>query len=291
MTSVHYSLKIACRRAVAETASGQRLYIVHENPLPSGESKAIRLKRTPLTCTGSRTKGSRLRVANKPSRNTLNRLLVVSDIHGHKTGLLALLEAAAYDPSADKLMLLGDYIDADKPASWDTLDLVRALVEGGARAIPGNQELKLASMLRRRGAAYRKYADWIMTLPLYLKSAHYLLVHAGIRPGRALHNQSARDLTEIREEFYKASAERLPGNRRIVFGHTPTFKLGAQAGEIWSDARRIGIDTGAKHGMRLTLLNLSGLVAYSCKTMPGYASDGEVRIEPVDDILGHASGG
>lgn len=218
-------------------------------------------------------------------------MLVVSDIHGHKTGLLALLEAAAYDPAADRLILLGDYIDADKPASWDTLDLVRALVEGGARAIPGNQELKLASMLRRRGAAYRKYADWIMTLPLYLKSAHYLLVHAGIRPGRALHSQSARDLTEIREEFYKASADCLPGNRTIIFGHTPTFKLGAQAGELWSDRRRIGIDTGAKHGNRLTLLDLNGLLAYSCKTMPGYASGGEVRIQHVGGLLGHAASG
>lgn len=230
-------------------------------------------------------------MANKTTRNTGNRLLVVSDIHGHKTGLLTLLEAAAYDPRADRLMLLGDYIDADKPASWDTLDLVRALVQGGARAIPGNQELKLASMLRRRGAAYRKYADWIATLPLYLKTSDYLFVHAGIRPGRALDSQSARDLTEIREEFYTVPAERLPGKRRIVFGHTPTFKLGAPAGELWSDARRIGVDTGAKHGNRLTMLELNGLVAYSCQTLPGYASRGEVRIESVGGLLGHAASG
>ncbi|MHA6483110.1 metallophosphoesterase [Paenibacillus sp. strain BS8-2] len=224
-------------------------------------------------------------MANKTSRNAEARLLVVSDIHGYKSGLQALLQAAAYDPGTDRLMLLGDYIDADKPESWETLDFIRTLVEGGALAIPGNQELKLVSMLRHRGSAYRKYGDWIMSLPHYLKTTGYLLVHAGIRPGRALHHQTVRDLTEIREEFYTMPANRLPGKRRIIFGHTPTFKLGSPAGEIWCDARRIGVDTGAKHGNRLTLLDLTGQKSYSCQTLAGYVSDNEIRIESVACLL------
>ncbi|MDQ6419859.1 metallophosphoesterase [Paenibacillus sp. LHD-117] len=213
------------------------------------------------------------------------RLFAISDIHGHKDGLLALLEAAAYDPNADRLMLLGDYIDADKPASWDTLDTIRKLVASGALAIPGNQELKLASLARRGNATYHQYAKWILSLPLYLKTGDYLFVHAGIRPGRAFQNQTVRDLTEIREEFYLHPASRITGKRRIVFGHTPTFKLGAPVGTIWSDERRIGIDTGAKHGNRLTLLDLSGSIAYSCETMAGYRSGSDVRVESVAHLL------
>jgi serine/threonine protein phosphatase 1 len=213
------------------------------------------------------------------------RLLVISDIHGHKDGCQRLLEAAAYDPLVDTLLLLGDYIDADQPASWSTLDFVQKLVEGGAKAIPGNQELKLASMLRRRGSAYRRYANWIGSLPLYIKRPPYLFVHAGIRPGRTLRSQTASDLTEIREEFYLQPESRLPGKYRIVFGHTPTFKLGAPSGLLWADSRRIGIDTGAKHGCRLTLLDLSGSIAYSCQTFGGYVSGSEVRMESVASLL------
>lgn len=218
-------------------------------------------------------------------------MLVISDIHGYKDGLQTLLEAAAYDPAADKLILLGDYVDADQPASWDTLDIVRSLVAGGAYAVPGNQELKLASLLRRRGSAFRKYSRFILSLPLYLKTSQYLFVHAGIRPGRPLQAQTVRDLTEIREPFYLTPPEQISVRRRIVFGHTPTFKLGAPAGKLWMDAKRIGIDTGAKHNCRLTLLDLSNSIAYSCETMPGYLSGSEVLTESIAELTGNAAAG
>lgn len=218
------------------------------------------------------------------------RLLVISDIHGHKQGLMWLLQEARYNPDYDRLLLLGDYIDADNPVSWDTLDIIRELVEQGAEAIPGNQELKLASISKRsrRGSVpskLRHYAKWIHTLPLYIVAEQYLFVHAGIRPGLPLTQQTVRDLTEIREPFFTFPANELasiidnddsnhpePSWRKIMFGHTPTFKLGAVPGEIWRDDRRVGIDTGSKHGYRLTLLEVDSFTAYSCATEPGYRS-------------------
>lgn len=189
--------------------------------------------------------------------------------------------------------MLGDFVDADNPASWDTLQLIRELTERGAVAIPGNHELKLVaeykrSVMRRRTSIPGKlasYAKWITALPFYHIEQGMLFVHAGIRPGIPLAAQTVRDLTEIREDFLafplRELAAFIEGDdsnrgqriwRRIMFGHTPTFKLGAPPGEIWSDERRIAIDTGSKQSCRLTLLDVGSGDTYSCATEPGYQS-------------------
>lgn len=76
----------------------------------------------------------------------------------------------------------------------------------------------------------------------------YLFVHAGIRPGVALAEQSQADLRWIREPFLDH-----PGRHdtMVVHGHTITRQVDEREG-------RIGIDTGAyKHGV-LTALVLEG---------------------------------
>ncbi|RJE88938.1 serine/threonine protein phosphatase [Paenibacillus sp. 1011MAR3C5] len=234
------------------------------------------------------------------------RLLAISDIHGHQDGLMRLLHEAAYDPARDQLLLLGDYIDADNPASWRTLDVVKELVSQGASAIPGNQELKLAALSKRyrgrRGlpGQQRQYVKWISSLPLCIIEAEILFVHAGLRPGIPLREQSVRDMTEIREEFFAFPLEQLAALidgdesnrnkrlwRRIMFGHTPTSKLGAVPGDIWTDGRRIAIDTGAKHSQRLTLLDIHEGISYSCPTEPGYRS-GECTKSIIKSLVGPA---
>ncbi len=192
-----------------------------------------------------------------------SRLLTISDIHGHTLGLHTLLRKAGYKPEADRLILLGDYVDAD-PATYKALAAVKELVDKGARAILGNQETALLKNQSRRLAA--EVAEWLQSLPLYIEEENYLFVHAGIRPGIPMSDQSASDLTEIREKFWEVPALEL--SRIVIFGHTPTFKLGAAHGRLWFGNGRIGIDTGAKHGCRLTLLDVSGGIAYSCSTAP-----------------------
>ncbi len=200
------------------------------------------------------------------------RLLAVSDIHGHGEGLDLLLREAAYDPSRDQLMLGGDYIDTD-PATWNSLDRIAELTAEGAIALPGNHDLKLLALppAARRSAEAR--LAWLRELPLCAEAGGYLFVHAGFRPGVPLERQTLRDVTEIREEFWYASEDDFAGTgiggRTIVFGHTPTFKLGAAPGSVWRGERRLAIDTGAKHGLRLTLLDLTNGIAYSCSTAPG----------------------
>jgi Calcineurin-like phosphoesterase len=189
------------------------------------------------------------------------RLLAVSDIHGLSDALLELLDYARYRPGRDRLHVLGDFIDGD--AAGAALDTVRALVEGGAMAIRGNQEVE---WMRKRRSADRRSERFafLYSLPYYLLAAPYLFVHAGIRPGISLANQKKKDLVFIRDEFHDHS---FVPDYTVVFGHTPTFRLGAP-GEIYTASRKIGIDTGAKHGYRMTLVDLTNSRVHSCSTPP-----------------------
>ncbi len=88
----------------------------------------------------------------------------------------------------------------------------------------------------------------LRNLDLSVRIGDYLFVHAGVRPGVALDQQTERDLLWIREEFLQ---DRNPHEAVIVHGHTPTtipFK----------DSRRIGIDTGAYLSGKLTAVRLEG---------------------------------
>jgi serine/threonine protein phosphatase 1 len=76
----------------------------------------------------------------------------------------------------------------------------------------------------------------------------YFFAHAGARPGVALDAQSPDDLMWVRQEFldHPALFEKV-----VVHGHTP-------ADEVVSDARRIGIDTGAYATGILSAVRLEG---------------------------------
>ncbi|MFC6334731.1 metallophosphoesterase [Paenibacillus septentrionalis] len=227
------------------------------------------------------------------ARRSTRRLLAISDIHGHRQGFLSLLEAAQYDASKDQLVILGDFIEAGEPITWRLVDTVHQLVDKGAVALPGNHELKLAT-LRRGSAAHRlRYLRFIRKLPSYYKANGYLFVHAGVRPGLQLSLHPLRELTEIRESFTRHPLSSLrakldsdvggTAGHRIVFGHTPTFKLGANPGSLYVDECRIGIDTGAKHGYRLSLVDLTNGLCYSCSTNSEYRA-GDVYVYQVSGV-------
>ncbi|RAK57153.1 metallophosphoesterase family protein [Phenylobacterium deserti] len=76
----------------------------------------------------------------------------------------------------------------------------------------------------------------------------YAFVHAGVRPGVALEDQSERDLLWIRHEFIR---DRGPFGKVIVHGHTPSE-------EAQLTPCRIGIDTGAYATGVLTAVRLYG---------------------------------
>lgn len=76
----------------------------------------------------------------------------------------------------------------------------------------------------------------------------YFFAHAGARPGVALEDQSPNDLMWIRKPFLEETA---PFEKVIVHGHTP-------ADGVASNARRIGVDTGAYGTNVLSAVRLDG---------------------------------
>ena len=95
---------------------------------------------------------------------------------------------------------------------------------------------------------------FLRSLPLWAEADDYLFVHAGVRPGVPMAQQAARDLLEIRQEFH---AHPNPHAKTVVFGHTAAHDLGGEPGRVWVRPGKIGIDTGAGHGITLSLVDLS----------------------------------
>jgi serine/threonine protein phosphatase 1 len=79
-------------------------------------------------------------------------------------------------------------------------------------------------------------------------SGDYLFVHAGIRPGKPLQEQSNADLLWIRDDFTESSRQH---EHVVVHGHTISE-------EVVFRPNRIGIDTGAYSTGILTCLVLDG---------------------------------
>jgi serine/threonine protein phosphatase 1 len=218
----------------------------------------------------------------------------VGDVHGRLDLLERLhdiIEAdAAGIPAARKIVVyLGDYVDRG-PDSRRVVDLLieEPLADIDAVHLMGNHEALLLSFLVDPGqvrlwfmnggdATLRSYgvdlwaetgadgrADYLRqafidrlpdshlefyrALALTHQEGDYMFVHAGIRPGIPLEAQDPEDLIWIRQAFLDSMADH---GKVIVHGHTP-------AHEAQLRPNRIGIDTGAVYGGKLTVLVLHG---------------------------------
>lgn len=209
----------------------------------------------------------------------VSRRLVISDIHGMYSDFRHVLDVAEYNPDSDRLFLLGDYIDRGD-ASGATLKFVQELSKDGAIVLKGNHEdmmLRAATdrywrtvWLSNGGDATlqsfgRTIPDWalefISSLPLYHEEPDYILVHAGLRPGVPLKQQSSDDLLWIRDEFILHYE-----GKPVVFGHTPVALLHGpntrisnphdRRWDLWRGKDKVGIDTGAAWDGYVTLVDL-----------------------------------
>ena len=93
--------------------------------------------------------------------------------------------------------------------------------------------------------AHRAFLDGLALSHL---EGGYFFTHAGIRPGVPLERQEEDDLLWIREPFLGSAADH---GKVVVHGHSATREP-----EVL--ANRIGIDTGACYGGKLTALVLEG---------------------------------
>lgn len=182
------------------------------------------------------------------------------------------------------IVMLGDYVDRG-PNSAGVLDHLLAPVPSGYRRIclAGNHETMMLAFLdeplsgsdwrrfggnqtlqsyaidehfdahtleqRRQilhGHVPRRHVDFMGSLPLYLRVGNTVFVHAGLRHGVPLEQQSERDLLWLRP------GDDIPfeAGTVVVHGHTP-------AATPTLSPWRIGIDTGAAMTGILTSVRLT----------------------------------
>ncbi len=94
-------------------------------------------------------------------------------------------------------------------------------------------------LVDRMPTHHRSFLD---NLEVCLTLGDYVFVHAGLKPGLALEDQSEKDLLWIRDEFLY---DKDPFKQVVVHGHTPIA-------EPHRDFRRISVDTGAYMSGKLT---------------------------------------
>lgn len=232
--------------------------------------------------------------AGAPSTPPRTRVYAIGDIHGCLGQLEALhraiLEDAEGAPERRLLVYLGDYVDrgADSRRVIDCLlqpppaGFERVLIKGNHEdfmlQVLEDKSVFLPWLMNGGDATCRSYGleptappdgcddllAWLQraltealppphrafleALSLHHVEGDYYFCHAGIRPGVALEAQTAEDLMWIRDPFLTSRNDH---GKVVVHGHTPVP-------DPETRTNRIGIDTGACYGGKLTALVLDG---------------------------------
>jgi serine/threonine protein phosphatase 1 len=204
----------------------------------------------------------------------LGRILAIGDIHGTRDKLQMLMGAVNWDPDEDTLVFIGDYVDRG-PDSAGVIDHVLGLMEWSENVIclRGNHEQLFIDFLDGRDTSTflynggqatidsyggedaglpEEHYDFLLSLPFYYETEDYIFVHAGLRDGLPLEQQDPHDLLWIREEFIHSSYDH---GKLVVYGHTPKREPVVME-------NKIGIDTGAVYGGKLTCLELPDMSFY-----------------------------
>ena len=102
------------------------------------------------------------------------------------------------------------------------------------------------------------HAEFLASFADTFRFGDYLFVHAGIRPGLAIADQTPTDLRWIREPFLEDDKDH---GFVVVHGHTISSKVEERA-------NRIGLDTGAYRTGILTALAVEGSERWFLDTAP-----------------------
>jgi len=197
------------------------------------------------------------------------RTIVIGDIHGCLNEFKALLQKITYNAKHDRLILVGDLISKG-PYPFETLQFAREL---NCEVVMGNHERAFLLWLQGRKHAYSGFKElkqkmlssidewqkWFESLPLYIESSDFIVVHAGLNPQLPLDETDAHLLTTIRHWngiTHTSSTHNDPAwfesysdNKLVIFGHW------AKRGLIVKD-NIIGLDSGCVYGKKLSAVIL-----------------------------------
>ena len=193
--------------------------------------------------------------------------IVIGDVHGMAEklkNLLGQIDAwlqANGEGEPHQFVFLGDYIDRG-PHAREVLQIVQRLQAAGAICLRGNhEELMLRATESERGladflvnggdttiaslrtpASFQRGQEWMRALPTSYEDDLRYYVHAGIRPGLPLDQQTDETKLWIRDSFLRHTD---PFPKYIVHGHTPTIYSDPHQATPDIRGNRCNVDTGA----------------------------------------------
>ena len=207
-------------------------------------------------------------------------IFIVGDVHGCLGMLKRLIDKIEWDPSNDRLIFIGDYIDRGEDAKG-VVDFVLKLKEDSplVQCLIGNHEQMFldylsgvdsqSSILNGGLSTLRSYKearlrnedplipsthlDFFSSLLPMIELEEYYIVHAGFRPNIRIEDQDLIEMIWIRDEFIYSDYD---FGKVVIFGHTPF-------NSPMITRNKIGIDTGAVYGNYLTCLELPEKKFYS----------------------------
>ena len=98
---------------------------------------------------------------------------------------------------------------------------------------------------------FRDDVGWMRNLPLYYEDDKFICVHAGIDLSRPMPEQDRDTMLWARGEFLDNPE---PGDKKVIFGHTPSLMITGSDLPFFTAGDHIGIDTGCVFGGALTAL-------------------------------------
>lgn len=153
--------------------------------------------------------------------------------------------------------------EADQMAGWLRFGGVQTLASYSCDAVELAALASNDAHKRIAAAVPGAHHRFLAELADSFRFGDYLFVHAGIRPGVPLDQQSAEDLRWIREPFL---SDRRDHGMTVVHGHTISK-------EVQVVGSRIGIDTGAYATGRLTAFAIQGAERWLLDTVDGLTAE------------------
>ncbi|MCX6335195.1 MAG: metallophosphoesterase family protein [Bacteroidia bacterium] len=218
----------------------------------------------------------------------MSRLIAIADIHGCYKPFYELVVKTIDLKKADRLILLGDYIDRGMQ-SKEVIDFIIDLKEKGFDIIPlaGNHEAMLLDSYTDPAMLYlwimnsgettlqsfgvlnvqdieKGYIDFFSGLKYYESTGNYLFVHAGFNDGDA---DPFSDTNHMIWESRLSYENPVLWGKTIIHGHRPKT-LDFVKKQIDKRTGVIPIDTGCVYGLEmgygfLSALDVNGMKLYS----------------------------
>jgi serine/threonine protein phosphatase 1 len=212
----------------------------------------------------------------------MKKIFAIGDIHGCLEQLQKLILSLDIDRQNDTLLFIGDYIDRGR-AGREVVEYVIQLRQEFRNVVflLGNHEYMLLRYLEgidedmylynggrvtmadyhilpsdppksRKEKIPAEHLHFFQTLLPCYETEEHIFVHAGLKPGLSPGEQPVHNLLWVRQEFIDSDYD---FGKRVIFGHTPLS-------HPLISPNKIGIDTGAVYGGKLTCVELPAVKIY-----------------------------